>query len=61
MIRDQENHISYEKWAELTTKDIFIYEDEKPKSLSKLYYMYGDDFDGEEPPPSKSKIERRYY
>jgi len=61
MIRDQENHISFEKWAELTTKDIFVYEDEKPKSLNKLYDMYGDEFDEEELFHSKSKKERNSY
>jgi hypothetical protein len=55
MIRDQENHINYEKWSELTSKDIFLYEDEKPKSQSRLYYMYGDDFGDEELSDSKSK------
>jgi hypothetical protein len=58
MIRDQENHINFEKWAELTAKDIFIYEDEKPKSLSKLYDMFGDEFDEEESTRSKSKREK---
>jgi hypothetical protein len=52
---DQENHISFEKWAELTTKDIFFYDDEKPKSLSKLYDMFGDEFDDDESSRSKSK------
>ncbi len=55
MISDQENHISYEKWSELTSKDIFLSEDDKPKSQSKLYYMYGDDLDDEELSGSKSK------
>jgi len=55
MIRDQENHISYDKWSELTSKDIFLYEDEKPKSHSRLYDMYGDDFENEELSDSKSK------
>jgi len=55
MIRDQENHINYEKWSELTSKDIFLYEDEKPKSHSRLYDMYGDDFENEELSDSKSK------
>ena len=61
MIGDQENHISFEKWAELTAKDIFFYEDEKPKSLTKLYDMYGDEFDEEEFPRPKSKRERNFY
>ncbi|MBS3917506.1 MAG: hypothetical protein KG012_01330 [Deltaproteobacteria bacterium] len=55
MIRDQENHISYEKWSELTGKEIFSYEEEKPKSLDKLYYMYGDDIEDEELSGSQSK------
>lgn len=55
MIRDLENHISYEKWSELTAKEIFSYEEEKPKSHDKLYYMYGDDFDDEEWSDSKAK------
>jgi len=55
MIREQENHITFEKWAELTTKDIFFYEEEKPKSYNKLYDMYGDEFDEEEFSLSKSK------
>lgn len=53
MIRDQENHISYEQWKELTAKDIFFYEDDKPKSLSRLYDLFGDEFDEEESPRSK--------
>ncbi len=59
MIRDQENHISYEKWAELTAKDIFFYEDEKPKSFGRFYDMFGDEFDEEES-SSKSKKYQRY-
>ncbi len=55
MIMDQENHISYEKWSELTSKDIFLYEEEKPKSHRRLYDMYGDDFEDEELSDSKSK------
>jgi len=55
MLRDQENHISYDKWSELTSKDIFLCEDEKPKFHSKLYDMYGDDFEDEEFSDSKSK------
>jgi len=55
MIRDQENHISYERWSELTSKDIFLYEDEKPKSHGRFYDMYGDDFDDEELSDFKSK------
>jgi len=58
MIRDQENHISYEKWAELTAKDIFICEDEKPKSLARLYDMFGGEYDEEE--LSSSKKNRMY-
>jgi hypothetical protein len=58
MTRNQENQISYEKWAELTARDIFLYEDEKPKSLSKLYDMFGDDFENEELSGSKSKKKR---
>jgi hypothetical protein len=55
MTRDQENHISYKKWSELTSKDIFLYEDEKTKSHNRLYDMYGDDFEDEELSDSKSK------
>ncbi len=60
MIRDQENHISFEKWAELTARDMFIYDDEKPKSLSRFYDMYGDEFDEEEPSISQSKKVKRF-
>jgi len=55
MIRDQENHINYEKWSELRSKDIFLCEDEKPKSHGRLYDMYCDDFDDEELSDSKSR------
>ena len=55
MIRDQENHINYEKWSESMSRDIFFADDEKPKTLSKLYDMYGDDFEDEELSDSKSK------
>ena len=55
MIRDQENHINYEKWSESMSRDIFFVDDEKPKTLSKLYDMYGDDFEDEELSDSKSK------
>ncbi len=55
MIREQENHISFEKWSELMARDIYFYEDEKPKSLSKLYEMFGDEFDEETPSSSRSK------
>lgn len=55
MIRGQENHISYGKWAESMSRDIFFADDEKPKTLSKLYDMYGDDFEDEELSDSKSK------
>lgn len=57
MIGNQENQISYEKWAELTAREIF-YEDEKPKSLSKLYDMFGEDFETEESPGYKVKKRR---
>jgi len=57
MMTNQENQISYEKWTELTAREIF-YEDEKPKSLSKLYDMFGDDFETEESPGSKVKKRR---
>jgi len=55
MIREQENHISYEKWSESMSRDIFFADDEKPKTLSKLYDMYGEDFYEEESPSSRSK------
>lgn len=55
MFREQENHISYEKWSELMARDIYFYEDEKPKSLGKLYEMFGDEFDEEEPSSLKLK------
>ena len=55
MIRGQENHISYDKWSESMSRDIFFADDEKPKTLSKLYDMYGDDFEDEELSDSKSK------
>ncbi len=55
MIREQENHISFEKWSELMARDIYFYEDEKPKSLSKLYEMFGDEFDEEAPSSSRPK------
>lgn len=58
MNRDQANHISFEQWKELTAKDIFFfYEDDKPKSLSKLYDLFGDEFDEEEHPHPKPKKE----
>lgn len=58
MIKDQENHISYEQWKELTARDIFIYEDEKPRALSRLYDLFGDEFDEESSrsKPQKNKI-----
>lgn len=55
MIRDQGNHISFVRWAELMAREIYFYEDEKPKSLVRLYEMFGDEFDEEESPPSKPK------
>jgi len=61
MITDQENHITFEKWTELTTKAIFFYEEEKPKSHNKLYDMYGDESDEEESSHSKSKKEKKTY
>lgn len=53
MLREQENHISYEKWSESMSRDIFFADNEKPKTLSKLYDMYGEDFDEEESPSSR--------
>ncbi|OGQ00233.1 MAG: hypothetical protein A2026_14580 [Deltaproteobacteria bacterium RBG_19FT_COMBO_46_12] len=60
MIRDQENHINYEKWSESMSRDIFFADDEKPKTLSKLYDMYGEDFDEEESPSSRSKKDKQH-
>lgn len=54
-MRNQENQISYEKWTELTARDIFIYEDETPKSLSRLYDMFGDDSEMDESSGPKTK------
>jgi hypothetical protein len=51
MLQEQENHISYERWSELTSKDIFFFNDEnteKQKASNKLYEMYGEDFNEED-------------
>jgi len=59
MIREQQKTISYEKWAELTSKEIFLYEDDKPKSINRFYDMYGDDFDDEDLMDSNDKRQKR--
>ncbi|MDI7259076.1 MAG: hypothetical protein QME90_04035 [Thermodesulfobacteriota bacterium] len=55
MVRDQERVISFDKWKESMSKDIFLLDDDKPKSISRLYDMFGDDFDEEDPSASRSK------
>jgi len=59
MIREQQKTISYEKWAELTSKEIFLYEDDKPKSINRFCDMYGDDFDDEDLMDSNDKRQKR--
>lgn len=59
MMRDQENTISYEKWAELTAKDIFLYEDEKPKTPRRFHEMFCEDIEDEEFTGPKSKRQQR--
>lgn len=55
MVRDQEKAISLDKWKELMSKDIFLLDDDKPRSISRIYDMFGDDFDEEESSASRSK------
>lgn len=58
-MRNLDHHISFEKWRELTARDIFVNEEEKPKTLAKLYEMFGDDYEEEEAPSLKSRITHR--
>ena len=55
MVRDQEKAISFDKWKELMSKDIFLLDDDKPRSISRIYDMFGDNFDEEESSASRSK------
>jgi len=62
MTRDQGQPISYEQWRELTAKDIFFYyEEDKPKDFSKLYDLFGDEFEEDEHPRSESQKVKIYY
>jgi hypothetical protein len=58
MLREPEDHISYERWSELTSRDVFFFSDEnteKQQVSNKLYEMYGEDINEEDPVPSPSK------
>lgn len=47
MLAEQEKVLTLEKWKELVSRDMFLFEEEKPKSVSRLYEMYGEDLDEE--------------
>ncbi len=47
MLAEQEKVITLERWKELMSRDMYQFEEEKPKSVSRLYEMYGEDLDEE--------------
>ncbi|MCX8116502.1 MAG: hypothetical protein N3G78_01055 [Desulfobacterota bacterium] len=47
-MKDFDNHISFERWSEMMARDIYVYEEDKPRSLAKLFEMFGDDFEEDE-------------
>ncbi len=47
--------MTYEKWAEAMSKEIFIQKEEKANVLNKLYDKFGDDFEEEESLRSQSR------
>jgi hypothetical protein len=46
MLAETEKVISLETWKELMSRE-FQFEEEKPRSVNRLYEMYGDDIDEE--------------
>jgi hypothetical protein len=48
MSQRRESLITFEKWKEDMSREIFLLDEERPNILSKLYDIFGDDFEDEE-------------
>lgn len=48
MSQSRENSMTYEKWKEAMSKEIFLQKEEGSNVLHKLYDKFGDDFEEEE-------------
>ncbi len=56
MVKRGKNSITFEKWKEAMSKEIFLYNEDRNNILKRLYEMFCDDYDEEEPPtPKKNK------
>jgi hypothetical protein len=40
--------MTFEKWKEYISRETFLLNEERPNILSKLYEIFGDDFEDEE-------------
>ncbi len=55
MLQNRENSITYEKWKEAMSKEIFLQKEERSSVFNKLYDKFGDDFEEEESRGSRSR------
>ena len=55
MLQNRENSLTYEKWTEAMSKEIFLQKEERSSVLNKLYDKFGDDFEEEESRGSRSR------
>ena len=55
MLASRGNSITYEKWTEAMSKEIFIQKEERSSVFNKLYDKFGDDFEEEESRGSRSR------
>jgi len=55
MVGRKKNSITFEKWKEAMSKDIFLYNEEQNNILKRLYDMFCDDYDEEEESSNSKK------
>lgn len=55
MIKRTKNSITFDKWKEAMSKEIFLYNEDRNNILKRLYEMFCDDYDEEESPTPKKK------
>ena len=55
MLKSLENSMTYEKWTESMSEEIFLQTEERSNVLNKLYDKFGDDFEEEESRGSRSR------
>jgi len=55
MLKSLENSMTYEKWTESMSKEIFLQTEERASVLNKLYDKFGDDFEEEESRGARSR------